>query len=435
MAVRRHGDKWRADLRDEFANRERKNFDKKADADTYYAERKREILSAKLGGKLGDPELLFSAWAERYFKEKEARGIDKGTVVRERMDYKNHLAPAFGDLRIRELTRARAETFFLKRLGESAEVRKKNGKPYERRTVNLLFSTLSAMLSAALAAGVLREHPLRGLRAELNKGKHRAGKKKKKKVRALDTAQAALFVRGAQRYAPGYWPYFAMLMWAGLRPSEGIAVEQGNVDFTPTESAPASYLVEWQLHKHGGKKPPKSGLERTVDVSEDLKDVLRATIVARKAEWMAASAGERAQLGEWIFFPKLGKAPTELAIDSVYRRALTAMRRVLRKVGLPTYYSLHSLRHTYGVGLISRGNSPVYVQQQMGHARIDETVDTYGSWFPVRAKGAVDAFSRATLQAEAGAEGAGEAGASEGAVGGGGHDLDTSAAKVEAKAV
>ena len=73
------------------------------------------------------------------------------------------------------------------------------------------------------------------------------------------------------------------------------------------------------------------------------------------------------------------------------------MRRSLAAAGLPTYFGLHSLRHTFGSGLISRGYSPAYVQQQMGHASIEQTVGTYGSWFPVRVPGAVDALGDALL--------------------------------------
>lgn len=61
------------------------------------------------------------------------------------------------------------------------------------------------------------------------------------------------------------------------------------------------------------------------------------------------------------------------------------------------YFGLHSLRHTYGSGLISRGYSPAYVQQQMGHASIQQTVDTYGLWLPIEVPGAVDALSDTLL--------------------------------------
>jgi len=46
--------------------------------------------------------------------------------------------------------------------------------------------------------------------------------------------------------------------------------------------------------------------------------------------------------------------------------------------------------HTYASLLIQQGESPAYVQRQLGHASIKLTVDTYGKWLPMGNKAAVD---------------------------------------------
>ncbi|HSV08222.1 MAG TPA: tyrosine-type recombinase/integrase, partial [Candidatus Binatus sp.] len=53
-------------------------------------------------------------------------------------------------------------------------------------------------------------------------------------------------------------------------------------------------------------------------------------------------------------------------------------------------FSPHSLRHSYAFLLLQQGESPAYVQQQLGHASIQLTVDTYGKWLPLGNKAAVD---------------------------------------------
>ena len=60
----------------------------------------------------------------------------------------------------------------------------------------------------------------------------------------------------------------------------------------------------------------------------------------------------------------------------------------------PCITGSHSLRHTYGTGLIA---SPGYLQGQMGHASIKQTVDEYGSWFPAQTAGAADVLADAVL--------------------------------------
>ena len=55
---------------------------------------------------------------------------------------------------------------------------------------------------------------------------------------------------------------------------------------------------------------------------------------------------------------------------------------------MPAHFTPHCMRHTYATLLLSDGVSPVYVQQQLGHASIGVTVDRYGKWIRVAEKAA-----------------------------------------------
>jgi integrase len=70
--------------------------------------------------------------------------------------------------------------------------------------------------------------------------------------------------------------------------------------------------------------------------------------------------------------------------------ARRAMLRVLKAAKLPLYFTSHGLRHTYASILLAEGVSPVYVQEQLGHATIELTVSTYGRWLKKKAPGALD---------------------------------------------
>ena len=67
-----------------------------------------------------------------------------------------------------------------------------------------------------------------------------------------------------------------------------------------------------------------------------------------------------------------------------------AMLNVLKKAKLPLHFTPHCLRHTYASILLADGVSPVYVQEQLGHATIELTVSTYGRWLKKKAPGALD---------------------------------------------
>ena len=54
---------------------------------------------------------------------------------------------------------------------------------------------------------------------------------------------------------------------------------------------------------------------------------------------------------------------------------------LLAKAGLP-YRKYHATRHTYATWLLSDGADLRWVQQQLGHATVAQTADTYGHLQP-----------------------------------------------------
>ncbi|MBP1595669.1 MAG: hypothetical protein H6Q05_1046, partial [Acidobacteria bacterium] len=92
----------------------------------------------------------------------------------------------------------------------------------------------------------------------------------------------------------------------------------------------------------------------------------------------------------------LGKPMPELLFPTenggVMNRAhiIRAITRTLRKAKLPLHFSAHSFRHSFASQLLQMGESPAYVQRQLGHSSIKMTVDTYGKWLPAGNKNAVD---------------------------------------------
>jgi hypothetical protein len=66
-----------------------------------------------------------------------------------------------------------------------------------------------------------------------------------------------------------------------------------------------------------------------------------------------------------------------------------AFYRVLTAAGLRRI-RFHDLRHTFASLLIQQGESLAYVRDQMGHASIQITVDTYGHMVPGGNRAAVD---------------------------------------------
>ena len=87
------------------------------------------------------------------------------------------------------------------------------------------------------------------------------------------------------------------------------------------------------------------------------------------AKAAALKAGE--PMPAWVF-PNRDGGP--LDADNLRRRIF---EKALKKAGL-RHVRIHDLRHTFASHLIQNGESLAYVRDQMGHASITLTVDTYG---------------------------------------------------------
>ena len=66
-------------------------------------------------------------------------------------------------------------------------------------------------------------------------------------------------------------------------------------------------------------------------------------------------------------------------------------KRILNKAGLRNM-RFHDIRHTFSSMLLSKGESPVYVRDQLGHSSIQMTVDIYGHLIPSGNRDAVNSL-------------------------------------------
>jgi len=78
-------------------------------------------------------------------------------------------------------------------------------------------------------------------------------------------------------------------------------------------------------------------------------------------------------------------APDTPSRRTVRHRIEKEMYRALQRGDLPVHFTPHSLRHTYASILLSVVEAPIsYVQRQLGHANIRQTVEVYGRWSSAR---------------------------------------------------
>ena len=108
-------------------------------------------------------------------------------------------------------------------------------------------------------------------------------------------------------------------------------------------------------HSHIHVRQGKGNKSRLITIGESLRKHLRQYIKERKSQNPILFASERSD------------HMTTSAIQKVVKRAM-------KVAGLPSHYSVHSLRHTYATLLYkSSGNNLRLVQQQLGHSSVQTT--------------------------------------------------------------
>ncbi len=356
--IRKRRGKWVVDHRDAASIRRWVTCETRREAEDVLNEKVRE--SRQRHRPLLDPDVTVVQYAERWLGLMAAN-VKPRTVETNQLALRRHILPALGPVKVRQLSKGQVKAFLAEKLGGG----------FAPATVRIIYSVLRALLFAAVDDGVILMNPAARLGRHLRLVRPPAARQEE--IKAMTTGQLSAFLRAAEAERR-YFPFFLLLARTGLRLGEALALQWEDLGFADREIRVARAFSGGQI------ETPKSGHGRTVDMSQQLASVLRRLHVERKAETLKQGWKE---MPPWVFCTEAGTPLDKSKVRKVLARALKRAR-------LPGHFSPHCLRHTFASLLLQQGESPVYVQRQLGHASIKLTVDTYGRWLPMGNKAAVD---------------------------------------------
>lgn len=245
-------------------------------------------------------------------------------------------------------------------------------------TIRYARTVLNLILKAAVAWGYLRVNPAAGVRTPQGA--------EGRVAYSMTPDEARTFLDAALLDPDDL--VFAFALFTGLRPEEYLGLPRRHVELDGGRGLVRVRQVAVKLRGGGGWRfpPPKT--------KRGIRDVpFPAWLHAELKRYESLVDSRRRATGEgWadhgLVFPSLAGTPQ--SEDSARGR----FRRLLKRAGLPTHFTLYSLRYTFATLQFMAGERDRVISDLMGHKRTDFTKDVYTKVHPVMREQASDSLER-----------------------------------------
>ncbi len=290
-------------------------------------------------------KLTVSGWLDIWLGE-FLNDVKPRTQELYRSTVEKRIKPALGAVKLCDLKPAAIQKFYNDcSRGEPA---------LSAKTLRNIHGIMHRALEQAVEVGYIKNNPSDACKLP---------KVVKKEIAPLDEEETKLFVKAV--HDDPYEILYLVTLFTGLREGEVMGLQWNAVDL---DAGTIRITQQLQLHKGSYQiMPTKNSKPRVLTPAPYVINLLR-TQRRRQAEWRLA-AGQVWQDNGFVFTNPLG---AHLARQTVYRH----FKNAVESIGLPDR-RFHDLRHTYAVASLRAGDDPKTVSENLGHATVAFTLDTY----------------------------------------------------------
>ncbi len=264
----------------------------------------------------------------------------------------NHIKPALGHRKLKDLTRAEVRRLYSEK-----------GKGLSPRSVDYVHVTLQKALSQAVRDELIPRNVASG---ERPRSGHQ--RRSEEEAKALSPAQVRtmLTAAGGKRNEALY----AVAIHTGLRQGELLGLKWADIDLG-AGSPKLSVRRSLKVTEDGlGFGPPKNrASRRSVPLNKTAAAALKAHKARQNAEMLATPGWRDTGL---VFPNRVGKP---INSSNLYHREY---KPLLKRAGLEGEgFTFHALRHTFASALCNKDVNVKKIQSLLGHSSITQTMDTY----------------------------------------------------------
>lgn len=189
-------------------------------------------------------------------------------------------------------------------------------------------------------------------------------------IRVMDENEVMTFLEAAK--STPYYTIFYIALFTGMRRSEFLALRWSDIDLLLGQLSVSRSLHQLQDKSLVFREPKTAKGRRTIALSPSTILVLREH--KEKQKLMCQMLDRSLNESDLVFAQADGK-PT--LPDTVSR----AWIRLVERTGLKGV-RLHDARHTHASLMLKQGIHPKIVQERLGHANVQITLDTYSHVAP-----------------------------------------------------
>jgi integrase len=262
-----------------------------------------------------------------------------------------HIVPALGSIKLRDLRPEQIQSLYAGKLDEGASP----------STVRVIHSVFHCALNRAVKWGLLGRNPASHV------DKPKVSRKEMKTLTAEHVVRLLNFAQGSR-----YEALYHLAVTTGLRQGELLGLRWSDLDW-----GTGHLKVQRQLQRIPGEglvtnEPKSASGRRLVVLGPATLNKLRDH---KRCQWgERMRAGNRWEENDLIF-------PSTIGTPMGPRNMVREFKELLRMAGLPEV-RFHDLRHTAATLMLQEGIHPKVVQERLGHSQISITMDTYSHVFP-----------------------------------------------------
>jgi integrase len=253
-----------------------------------------------------------------------------------------HIYPKFGDIRARDLTPQHIRNWIRNRSGTLKSIRND-------------LTPLRAVLDRALNDDLIDRNPLDKIK--VSKLVPRSQAKTDYQVDPFTKDEIDTVLEAAHNYDPRIGNFLQFAFYSGLRTSELFGLKWGDVDWKKQLVHVQRVVVERELKE----TKTQAGNRKLI--------LLPGALEALKNQKPYSFVG-----GDFVFVRPMDRGPF---VD--YEHLERPWKHILKLTGI-RYRNPYQTRHTYASQLLSGGENPLFVAEQMGHKTTEMIMRHYGRW-------------------------------------------------------